>query len=112
MESPELPPNLGPVFRTRVPLRGGREAELYVAARAQPDELVAREAVEEFLATAHYQRTYSRRLGDAARMLRWLELEDAARQRVAEILISDELDELDESLFRDFLEALDQGASA
>ncbi len=104
----EMPRNLGPVFHTSVSLRGGKTADLYVVAREEPEALAAREAVEELIAAVRYERKHSRRLSDLAGLLADLKLGDAARQRVAEILVGEELDEIDQGLFRGLLAELDE----
>jgi hypothetical protein len=100
--------NLGPGFTRRIPLSGGKEAELYVIGREDAEERVAREAVEELIEASRYQRRYSRRLRDAVTVLRLLELDvGLMRDRVAEVLRTEELDDVDRSLFRQLLDELD-----
>jgi hypothetical protein len=102
--------NLGPGYMRRVPLPGGKAVELYVIGREDPEERVAREAVEELIEASRYQRRYSRRLRDAVTVLRLLELDvGLMRERVAEVLQKEELDDVDRGLFRQLLDDLDEG---
>jgi hypothetical protein len=92
----------------RVPLPGGKEVDLYVVAREDAEERVAREAVEELIEASRYQRRHSRRLRDAVTVLRLLDLDvGLMRERVAEVMQTEELDEVDRALFRQLLEELD-----
>ncbi len=100
--------NLDSGFVRRVPLQGGKEAELYVVGREDPEARVAREAVEELIAAAAYETRHTRRLSYAAAIMARLELGDIVRERVAHVLVTEDLDELDRSLLRGLLEELDE----
>jgi hypothetical protein len=96
-------------FIRRVPLPGGEATELYVVGREDPLDRVAREAVEELIEASRYQCRYSRRLRDAVTVLRLLDLDvGLMRERVAEVLQTEELDDVDRGLFRQLLDDLDE----
>jgi hypothetical protein len=94
---------------TTVALPGGKTTTLYVAGSESSEDRVAREAVEELIADARYERTHRRRVADAAGVIARLGLTDVARERVARVLVDEqELAELDRSLLRGLLEDLDE----
>jgi hypothetical protein len=93
----------------RVPLSGGKTTEFYVVGREDPEERIAREAVEDLLDSIRYEWKYRRRLRDLIRLHRFLELDvEPMRERVVEILRTEQLDDVDRALFRGLLDDLDE----
>jgi hypothetical protein len=98
-------------YERTVELPGGERATLYVVGDDEGAEVSA--AVDELIAAARHERTHVRRLRDAACSIARLGLAAEARARVLAILIEDaDLDELDRSLLRGFLDDLDQAGGS